>query len=78
MIKPIRAWVDSDGGVHHAKEDACKAEFRKLILAKLETIKDPQGHFIHINTLVDSLPELGKIIDEAMREDTRAQLNHDA
>lgn len=71
MIKPVRAWMDSAGVYHVSREDACKAEFRRLLAAHFG--KRRRGT-IPVETLVEEMFALDKMIGQAVKEDTRADL----
>lgn len=72
MIKPVRAWVDSQGVMHSTPEAAAKAEFQRLLLGKFECANERS--VVTIGLLVESMYELEKMIGEAMREDSRADI----
>jgi hypothetical protein len=71
MIKPVRAWVDSAGMMHPSREDACKAEFRRLLNAHFG--KRRRGT-IPVEHLVEEMFAIDKMIGVAVKEDTRADL----
>lgn len=68
MIKPIRAWVDSQGDMHATPEAAAKAEFRRLVVERFPF------HESVVDTLVENMFELDKMFGEATKEDSRADI----
>ena len=77
MIKPVRGWLDSDGTLHLTREDASKAEFRKLLAAHFA----PCGRFpieapsaIPVDELVAAMFKIDKMIGQAVMEDSRADI----
>lgn len=73
MIKPTRAWLDSTGQFHASREDACKAEFRLLLIQKWPGSAH-EAAIVSIDKLVDDMFEIDKMIGEACKEDTRADI----
>lgn len=76
MIRPVRGWLDSAGELHARREDACKAEFRRLLADKfgLWPIGDCGQQAVLVDELVDGLFDLDKMIGQATKEDSRADL----
>lgn len=75
MIKMVRAWVDSEGGFHTTRDAACKAEFKRLLLASfMAPMTMAEVHAdtgIKIDVLVEGMFELDRIFGEATKEDRR-------
>lgn len=81
MIKPVRAWQDSQGVFHVTREAACKAEFRRLLLATgwcAGETPHPADNAVSLDVLVENMFELDKIFGEATKEDARVQMASDA
>jgi hypothetical protein len=81
MIRLTRAFTDSEGKLHATREDACKAEFQRMLLDKFLSPKQvsdlrPEDG-IKISALVDGLFDLDKMIAEACKEDTRYEASGD-
>lgn len=71
MIKPIRGWLDSTGTLHTTREDASKAEFRQLLTAHFGRRRKP----LTIEDMVSSMFVIDKMIGQAVKEDTRADIS---
>ena len=73
MIKPIRAYLDSDGKLFATPGEAIQSEFRKALSA-FEQEYTTNGPAILVDTLVTNFNALERALAEAMREDSRAQI----
>ena len=81
MIKPVRAWQDSQGVFHQSRDAACQAEFRRLLIERLgefmfdytEEDQEPLG-VITIDALVAKMFEVDRIFGEATKEDARVEM----
>lgn len=74
MIRTTRAFVDSEGMLHATREAACKAEFRRALIARYASDGLAEECSVLLETMVEDLFDLDKIIAEAQREDTRADI----
>lgn len=74
-IKPTRAWMDSTGAFHAVREDACKAEFRRLLQEKFakQLAGGVDSQWIGIEQLVDNMFDIDRMFGEATKEDTRVE-----
>jgi hypothetical protein len=68
MIKPVRAWQDSQGHFHQTREAACKAEYARLVA---DLFKDHDE--IALEDIVQNMFELDRIFGEATKEDARVE-----
>jgi hypothetical protein len=76
MIRKIVCFTDSEGGVHRTPLDASKADFRRA-LAKLAGFGPTDAldeATISLETLVEAMTDLDKMIADAFKEDTRCDL----
>lgn len=76
MIRRVPAYVDSEGMFHPTREDACKAEFERMLRAAFPVSTDLELEdleVIDIKVLVAGLFELDRIVGEAQKEDTRME-----
>lgn len=68
MIKPVRAWQDSQGTFHTTREAACKSEYKRLIS---EMFKDHDE--ISIEDIVERMFDMDRAFGEANKEDGRVE-----
>lgn len=77
MIRRVPAYVDSEGVFHPTREDACKAEFHRLIEAHFAEAIEGTDHAgspaIRVAILVENMFDLDRICGEAQKEDTRVE-----
>jgi hypothetical protein len=76
MIRKIYAYLDSEGAMHRTPLEASQADFRRA-LAKLAGYGPTDAlteATIPLETLVEAMVDLDKMLADAFKEDTRCDL----